>query len=571
MKGLKKVIAAVCSVALLAGSFGATKAEAFTAKRDFFDDKHMEVFSEDAEDPDILGATQYNLFVGNVQVTSDNMKDIPGVTGGKASYNPATNTLTLTNVTGVKTPLQVNGGKVDIYSELKELKIEGTAKFDNKASVGIWARTTKLTVTANLTIKSEVAGIIAKELVINGGKTDIDARGLDNSSKAYGVYAYDGLTINAGTLKSYATSGGIGALKGTININGGTIDTCGSESAITFLNNVGEIKISDKMRIAKPAGARVSADKTRIVDAKGNDVMSIIIIPVKDLTGTVTVSLDSKNPGTLVAKVTKSNAYSFKYQWYRDGKKISKATGSSYKVTDSDLNKAITCTVTDAQEEMLGSISSDANGKVVAKDKSGKIIFKDDSRVEYFFKDVEKGAWYVSAVQFVYENGVMNGTGANTFEPMKVLTRAEFVTVLHNLEGKPNVAYKNTFKDVPKGKWFTTPVMWAYKNEITNGVSKTEFGTDTKITREQLATMLYKYAKVKKYKTTFDKKALNSFSDKNKVSSWATEAMQWAVSNGVMSGKGQEDGSKLLDPAGQATRAECAQMIKNLNDKVIKK
>ena len=183
---------------------------------------------------------------------------------------------------------------------------------------------------------------------------------------------------------------------------------------------------------------------------------------------------------------------------------------------------------------------------------------------------MKAGEWYVAAVQFVYSKGYMNGTADRTFAPTQVLTRAEFVTVLHNIEGQSKADYKNTFSDVPKGKWFTTPIMWALNKKITNGIDKGKFGTDTKITREQLATMLYKYAETKKYKTTYNKKALSSFKDKGKVNDWATTAMQWAVSNGVMSGKGQADGSKLLDPQGQATRAECAQMIKNLIDNVAK-
>ena len=569
MKGLKKALVALFSVAMIASGFGATKAEASAAKRDCFDDRQLvDVFPTDEENPDVLGVTKYALMVGNVQVTSENMNNIPGVRG-KASYDPNTKTLTLTNVTGIEKPYTYSSTyTVDIYSELEELRIVGTAQFTNGEDIGILARDTELSLNANLKMKNSVGGIMAKKLRVNGGNLDVNVDGSDKKEQeGYGIYSYKMMDLNAGTINAHATTAGIGAKEGDIYINGGRIEASGSERAIGFHNDMGRIQMSPNMRISKPVWAEIYTNK--IKDSKGYEVKSITIIPVKALTGTVTVSLDPKNADTLVAKVTDSNAKSFDYQWYREGRKISKATGSTYKVTDKDLNKSITCGVTDAQNEMTGSRICD-KAKIVAKDQSGKIILKDDPRVQYFFRDIMDGEWYVSAVQFVYENGVMNGTGANTFEPMKVLTRAEFVTVLHNLEGKPDVAYKNTFKDVPKGKWFTTPVMWAYKNEITSGVSKTEFGTDTEITREQLATMLYKYAKLKKYKTTFDKNALNAFYDKNMVSSWATEAMQWAVSNGVMSGKAQVGNYKFLDPTGEATRAECAQMIKNLCDNLVK-
>ena len=112
--------------------------------------------------------------------------------------------------------------------------------------------------------------------------------------------------------------------------------------------------------------------------------------------------------------------------------------------------------------------------------------------------------------------------------------------------------------------------MWAAENDITSGTGDKQFSPNKNITREQLAVMLYKYAKNKGYKTGFDKKALNDFPDKTSVSDWATEAMQWAVSNKVLGGKTGKNGN-ILDPLGQATRAECAQMIKNLCDNVIQK
>ena len=179
------------------------------------------------------------------------------------------------------------------------------------------------------------------------------------------------------------------------------------------------------------------------------------------------------------------------------------------------------------------------------------------------YKDVTSKDWYSSAVEYNRNSGFMSGTGAGTFAPSDKLTRAQFVCVLYNVAGNPPVKYTNKFKDVPNGKWYTNGVMWALEKEVTSGISPNEFGTEVTITREQLATLLYNYAKnANQYTVTFDKKALNKFTDNGQVSSWAKEAMQWAISNGVISGKATNN-IIILDPKGLATRAECAQIIMN--------
>ena len=189
----------------------------------------------------------------------------------------------------------------------------------------------------------------------------------------------------------------------------------------------------------------------------------------------------------------------------------------------------------------------------------------ESQNVEDIFDDVDAGAWYVPAVQYAYENGIMTGKTATTFAPNANLTRAEFATVLYSQAGKPSVAYQSVFKDVAQGAWYTSPVLWAYDNGIVSGYANGSFGTSDKITREQLALMMYKYAQTKGYDTTSDATALNDFSDEAAISSWAREAIEWAASHGIMSGKGNgADGKPMLDPNGNATRAECAAMIRKL-------
>ena len=197
------------------------------------------------------------------------------------------------------------------------------------------------------------------------------------------------------------------------------------------------------------------------------------------------------------------------------------------------------------------------------------VVSRQGAKVTDIFSDVIKGEWYVDSVQFVYDRGIMSGMLGGIFGTKDVLTRAQFVTVLHNMEGKPEMEYTEQFTDVPDDEWYTQPILWAYENKITAGVDAKLFGTNNKITREQLATMLYKYANYKEYTTTVDTKALENFPDTKEVSDWAEEAMQWAVTNKVMQGKKASKGN-ILDPKGEATRAECAQMIRNMLENTVK-
>ena len=181
------------------------------------------------------------------------------------------------------------------------------------------------------------------------------------------------------------------------------------------------------------------------------------------------------------------------------------------------------------------------------------------------FMDIQKTDWWVDAVQFVYDHDIMAGSDIG-FEPKAYLTREQFVQVLYNHSGKPGAkGITNKFSDV-KEAWYKDAVLWANKNDITSGYDDGRFGVGDKITREQLTVMLYKYAKMKGFDLTATQGLTDQYKDGKKVDTWAEQAMNWAVSQGIMSGKGTgTDKSKLLlDPLGNATRAECATMIMKL-------
>ena len=183
---------------------------------------------------------------------------------------------------------------------------------------------------------------------------------------------------------------------------------------------------------------------------------------------------------------------------------------------------------------------------------------KDDGSVSTGlpFTDVKADDWFYEAVKYVYDNKLMDGTSATTFAPLMTTNRAMIVTILWRLEGQPETDATLSFTDVESGVWYTDAVNWAASKSIVKGYSDTVFAPNDTVTREQLATILYRYAEYKEYDVSA-KGDLTTFADSAKTSSWAAEAMEWAVGSSLLSGK---DGGKL-DPTGTATRAEVATIL----------
>ena len=171
------------------------------------------------------------------------------------------------------------------------------------------------------------------------------------------------------------------------------------------------------------------------------------------------------------------------------------------------------------------------------------------------FTDVSTSDWFYDDVAFVYENGLFSGTDSRSFSPNASMTRAMLVTVLYRLEGEPTVTGRSSFTDVRSGAYYEKSVIWAAANGIVTGTDSTSFSPDAKVTREQLAAILYRYAQYRKLDTDASAK-LNSFTDADSVSAYASEALGWAVSEGLINGA-----SGKLMPKGDATRAQVAAIL----------
>lgn len=170
------------------------------------------------------------------------------------------------------------------------------------------------------------------------------------------------------------------------------------------------------------------------------------------------------------------------------------------------------------------------------------------------FTDVTEGKWYYNAVRFVQENDLMVGYSNGEFGVNDDLSRSQLAQILFNKEGKPEVTGKTDFSDVSNKAWYTDAVYWAANKGIVSGYGNGKFGPNDAITREQLAVMLWNY-----YGSPTVTNTEFNFTDKNKISGFAMDAMRWAVDKGILSGCG----NGRLEPKGLASRAQVAQVLLN--------
>ena len=263
---------------------------------------------------------------------------------------------------------------------------------------------------------------------------------------------------------------------------------------------------------------------------------------------------------------------------------VNKVTGGKITVTPGRADKGDTVTITAKPNdgyELDTLVVTDKNGNTVKlTDKgNGKYTFtmpgsqvtvnasfaKDSSSPVDSFLDVNTGAWYYDAVKYAVENGLMSGTGTYTFEPNTTLSRGMIAQMLYALEGKPSISSANNFTDVSSSDWYDKAASWAQSKGIITGYEDGRFGPNDPLTREQLALILYNYAKSEGYGTSA-KADLSKFTDGTSTSAWAQQAMSWAVGEGLLSGRGVN----MLYPTGTATRAEVAQIMMNFCENVAK-
>ena len=333
--------------------------------------------------------------------------------------------------------------------------------------------------------------------------------------------------------------------------------------------------------------------------AKSTDVISVKSGASHELNFTTTKSVKVKNEtgADITVKfngtnkdVAKDATETFSYTKPSSSSSGGSSSGkTTYKVTTSAVNnggvnaspssaeKGATITITLSPDKgyKLDKLTvTDGSGKTVSTVKKSDTVYTftmpasavkvgvsyvkaTETPSETKFNDVSANDWFASAVDYVTGKGMMNGTADNTFSPKANTTRGMVVTVLYRLENQPSTSAAS-FTDVASGAYYANAVAWANANGIVSGYGSGKFGPNDKVTREQLAAILYRYAQYKKYDVSVGEDTnILSYNDAQSISSYAIPAIQWACGAGVVTGK---SGSKL-DPKGNATRAEVAAML----------
>lgn len=357
--------------------------------------------------------------------------------------------------------------------------------------------------------------------------------------------------------------------------------------ALTNPDVVAEVNGNAYKSLQDAANAAKDGDEITVVQNKNLDLTFNTTKSVKvtnKTNDTITVKFNGTNKD-----VAKDATETFSYTKPSSGGSSggSSSGKTTYKVTTSAVNNGgvnaspsnaekgavITITLSPDKGYKLDKLTvTDGSGKTVSTVKKSDTVYTftmpasavkvgvsyvkaTETPSETKFNDVSANDWFASAVDYVTGKGMMNGTADNTFSPKANTTRGMVVTVLYRLENQPSTSAAS-FTDVASGAYYANAVAWANANGIVSGYGSGKFGPNDKVTREQLAAILYRYAQYKKYDVS-GANSLDGYTDVQSVSSYAVPALQWANAAGVVTGK---SGSKL-DPKGNATRAEVAAML----------
>ena len=240
-------------------------------------------------------------------------------------------------------------------------------------------------------------------------------------------------------------------------------------------------------------------------------------------------------------------------------KSASKGSTVTVTVTPDKGYTLETLSVTDRNGSALN-LTDKGGGQYTFTMPSGPVTiaatFMDDNTMFNFFVDVPAGAYYYDAVLWAAEGGIVTGTDAVHFSPDASCTRTQLVAFLWRASGKPVVNYAMNFNDVDSGTYYAEAVRWAASEKVAEGTTAETFAPDAAVTRAQMVTMLYRFAKAQGMDTTQGGMAIREFDDFDAVPAYALEAMDWAVNAGVLKG----DNNRLL-PQDNCTRAQIVTML----------
>lgn len=407
-------------------------------------------------------------------------------------------------------------------------------------------------------------------LNINSTGGTVNLNGVTVNGCRWYAVMNNGATLNVNGLTTSGNQWGINIDKGgSINIGGNT--TIGEDASIVFENS--------KQDVAPSKNNQITGGSYQHIEIKGtNNTTGLTISGGKfstaagaqgtnyiDVEDYLAPGLELKADGSVGKPYTPpaNPSYSITTPAAENGKVTVSPTSAK-----AGAKVTITVTPDDGFELDELTVTRGSTAVTVTKNSDGTYSFTmpqgsvtvtatfvcdgGDKCPSAPFTDVNTSLWYHEEIDYVVENGLMNGDSPTTFAPQRELSRAELAQILYNKEGRPAVEGDMVFADVPAGEWFYPAILWANQEEVVGGDSPTTFVPNRAITREELAVMLYRYAG-----KPAASGSLKDFTDGDEVSTWAEDAMVWAVTEGIISG----DTPTTLDPGDGATRAEAAAML----------
>ena len=496
----------------------------------------------------VLTAEEGYTMPANVKVTiTDTNTEFRGYTYSHKAATPDTATLTFTQ--GITEDLTISGtAPVKTYAVNYTLKnglsapeadasrtvnhkaaYDGTLVAENPAQyklpLGVQITMGGTTFT-DFTYNSETGMISIAAGKITGNLV-ITAEGLDATVP---VYPVTGVTLNRTSASvQVGKSITLTAAVQPENATDQNVVWSSSDPAIATVNEEGKV-----------TGVAEGTATITVTTVDGNRTATCTVTVTKATTGGTTggssssasTATETREDGSKVTTVTKPDGSVTETVTQPDGTKSETVTAK---------NGDVTITVTDE------------NGEELVKAEIPATIPEPETK----FEDVAEAApWAEEAIHKIAGLELVNGTGGNKYSPVAPMTRGSLATVLHRLsQGKTD--YESAFKDVAQGKYYTEGVAWAAKAKVVTGYTADIFAPDDVITREQLAVMLARYAKLIGMDTKADANRLKVFVDGDSTGEWAVDGVAWCVANGILKGKGRND----LDPTANVTRAEVAVML----------
>ncbi|MEA5083356.1 MAG: S-layer homology domain-containing protein [Lachnospiraceae bacterium] len=422
--------------------------------------------------------------------------------------------------------------------------------------------------------------------VLNGGQLTVHA-------DTVGIFAGDGgVTITGGSTVNVGCDYGIYVINGKLTIDSTSkLVTNASIAPFCVVDTTGSAAQSDMVSIySVPTGTAISSATgssskywslvstggTLGVDNEGNEVVTII----GAVKGKVTFAASSGNNNSSSGSSSGGGSATYhiitatagaggvispsgKVLVVSEGSKTFTITANKgYEVKDVLVDGVSVGSVTEYTFKEVSKIHSITASFVEVSEE----VPEEVPATTVSYSDVKNSDWFKEAVDYVTENGLMSGVGEGKFGPNISTDRGMIVTILWRLEGQPSATTKSSFTDVADGEYYAEAVAWAAENKIVEGYGNGLFGPKDTITREQMASILYRYSKFKGYDITQGGMAVREFSDYSNISPWALESVTWAVNAGLISGVNESQ----LDPRGKATRAQVASILMRYCEDVAK-